>query len=90
MTASTRATSSSGEKGTVRMSSTPRSKAASLVLRSPRRVRAMTGMRLGARRRVAELVQERAVGEVHVDDGQVGPPRGEHGHGRRRGAAPRG
>ena len=44
--ASARASSSSGEKGTVRMSSTPRSKAASFVLRSPRRVSAIIGTRI--------------------------------------------
>ena len=41
-----RASSSSGEKGSVRMSSTPRSNARSLVLRSPRRVRPRTGVPL--------------------------------------------
>ena len=40
-----RASSSSGEKGIVRMSSTPRSKARSFVLRSPRRVSPRTGVR---------------------------------------------
>ena len=41
-----RASSSSGEKGTVRMSSTPRSNARSFVLRSPRRVSPRTGVPL--------------------------------------------
>ena len=41
-----RASSSSGEKGTVRMSSTPRSKARSFVRRSPRRVSPRTGVTL--------------------------------------------
>ena len=52
-----RASSSSGENGTVRMSSTPRSKARSFVRRSPRRVRPRTGVTLLAsacsRRRAA-------------------------------------
>src|SRR5487761_2441666 len=41
-----RASSSSGEKGIVRMSSTPRSNAFSFVRRSPRRVRPRTGVTL--------------------------------------------
>jgi hypothetical protein len=41
-----RASSSSGENGTVRMSSTPSANARSLVLRSPRRVRPSTGVTL--------------------------------------------
>ena len=44
-----RASSSSGEKGIVRMSSTPRSNARSFVRRSPRRVRPRTGVLLGFR-----------------------------------------
>ena len=44
-----RASSSSGEKGIVRMSSTPRSNALSFVFRSPRRVRPRTGVTLRVR-----------------------------------------
>ena len=84
MTARTRATNSSGEKGTVRMSSTPRSKAASFALRSPRRVSAMTG-RLARLLRGAEPVQDRAPGDVHVEDGEMGLPlRERHARFRRR------
>ena len=52
-----RASSSSGEKGMVRMSSTPRSKACSLVLRSPRRV-------LGTDRPIVPTIR---LGEIEID-----------------------
>ena len=75
-----RASSSSGEKGTVRMSSTPRSNAASFVFRSPRRVRPRTGVTL--RREACSTAPSRwssarAVVVVHVDHGQVGVPLGQ-------------
>ena len=74
-----RASSSSGENGIVRMSSTPRSNARSLVGRSPRRVRPRTGMSLrGQRVRRAEPQEQiGAVVVIHVDDGHVRPPLGE-------------
>ena len=61
------------------MSSTPCSKAASLVLRSPRRVNARTGVRVAPPvARAGHLLQEQAAADVHVDDGQVGLPLPEH------------
>ena len=56
-----RASSSSGEKGTVRMSSTPRSNAASFIFRSPRRVRPRTGVMPRVRPFAAPIWPSRAV-----------------------------
>ena len=56
-----RASSSSGEKGTVRMSSTPRSNAGSFVFRSPRRVRPRTGVVTRVRPFAAPIWPSRAV-----------------------------
>ena len=61
------------------MSSTPCSKAASFVLRSPRRVNARTGVRVGAAVPAGHLLQQHVAADVHVDDGQVGLPVAEHG-----------
>ena len=71
-----RASSSSGEKGTVRMSSTPRSNALSFVFRSPRRVSPRTGRHAPGQgvRRAEPLEQVGAVVVVHVDDRHVRPP----------------
>ena len=77
---STRASSSSGENGIVMMSSTPCSKAASLVFRSPRRVNAKNRHSDGATvTPPGQLLQQRAAADVHIDDGQMGLPLGQHG-----------
>jgi len=55
------------------MSSTPWSKAASLVRRSPRRVNA------------SHAIQEQIAADVHVDDGQVRMPVSKHHRGLRDG-----
>ena len=71
----TRARSSSGEKGTVSTSSTPWSKASSLRLRSPRRVSA----RIGTAPAPAGALSGRRdcrPAEVHVDDRHVRLPLG--------------
>ena len=70
----TRARSSSGEKGTVSTSSTPWSKASSLRLRSPRRVSARIGTAPPAPRRRAERTEGCRPAEVHVDDRHVRLP----------------
>ena len=76
---STRASSSSGENGIVMMSSTPCSKAASLVFRSPRRVSARTGVRVAPPSPARAICcNEPVAADVHVDDGQVGLPVSEH------------
>src|SRR5450759_3888913 len=71
-----RASSSSGEKGIVRMSSTPSSNALSFDLRSPRRVSPRIGVTL--RVSVFETAEQGgAVVVVHVDHGHVRVPLGE-------------
>ena len=77
-----RASNSSGEKGVVRMSSTPRSNARSFVLRSPRRVRPSTGVpvRPEAARLTEQVEQPGAVVVVHVDNRDVQQPLGQDRH----------
>ncbi len=73
-----RARSSSGEKGTVRMSSTPRSNARSFVRRSPRRVRPSDRVTLCRSVLDAPSREQRGpVVMVHVDDRHVRLPAGQ-------------
>ena len=81
MTARNRATSSSGEKGTVEDVVHARVEGRQLrrEVAAPRQGDHRDAV--GGRRGIAEPLEDRAVGEVHVDDGEMGTPGREHGQG---------
>jgi hypothetical protein len=71
MIARTRATNSSGENGTVRMSSTPRSKAANFV---PAPRQCDDGEAPARLRRICKTFQDTTTHGVHVEDDEMGVP----------------